>query len=416
MPFEIAVAGAGPAGLAAALALSRQGHKIVLFDQFDEPRPLGSGLILQPTGLAVLDWLGLGTRMRSLGSRIDRLYGRACGSGRIVLDVNYAALGDGSHGVAVHRAALFKVLFDAVKEAGLAIEPRRRIVGLDRASDGRPRLVTSKGRSFGLFDLVIDALGTRSTLIGEAAAPVARRPLAYGAIWASLEWPGSPFDPHALEQRYDGASVMIGVLPIGRQREGDEPLAAFFWSLKTEEYPRWRTEGLDQWKAKVRALWPETEILLNRIKDPDQMALAGYGHHTLPLPYGDRVAFVGDSAHSTSPQLGQGANMALIDVAALATALAAQPALDRALADYARRRRLHVRLYQGLSRAFTPFYQSDSIVLPFVRDWLVASTSRFPGVPKLLAKTVAGLIGNPLGSVFGEKTDKVAPLSPASRE
>src|SRR5262245_65276453 len=124
MPLEIAVAGAGPAGLATALALSRQGHKIALFDQFDEPRPLGSGLILQPTGLAVLDWLGLGARIRSLGSRIDRLYGRASGSGHIVLDVSYGALGDGSHGVAVHRAALFNVLYDAVKEMRLAIEPR----------------------------------------------------------------------------------------------------------------------------------------------------------------------------------------------------------------------------------------------------------------------------------------------------
>ena len=259
MPLEIAVAGAGPAGLAAALALSRQGHKIVVFDQFDEPRPLGSGLILQPTGLAVLDWLGLGARIRALGSRIDRLYGRACGSGRIVLDVDYSALGEGSHGVAVHRAALFNVLYDAVKGAGLAIEGRCRIASIDRASGGRPRLVTGEGRSFGPFDLVIDALGTRSELIGEAAAPAARRPLAYGAIWASLEWPDSAFDPNALEQRYQQASVMIGVLPIGRQEEGGARLAAFFWSLKTLEHPNWLAQGLDRWKMRVRSLWPETE-------------------------------------------------------------------------------------------------------------------------------------------------------------
>src|SRR5262245_40248537 len=135
MPLEIAVAGAGPAGLAAALALSRQGHKIILFDQFDEPRPLGSGLILQPTGLAVLDGLGLGAAMRSLGSRIDRLYGRACETGRVVLDVRYGALGDGLHGLAVHRAALFRVLFDAVQGANLEIEARQRIVGIERTSE-----------------------------------------------------------------------------------------------------------------------------------------------------------------------------------------------------------------------------------------------------------------------------------------
>ena len=86
-PLHIAICGAGPAGLSAALALQASGHRITVFDQFERPRPLGSGLILQPSGLAVLDWLGLGTRMRTLGARIDRLYGKAAASGRVVLDV-----------------------------------------------------------------------------------------------------------------------------------------------------------------------------------------------------------------------------------------------------------------------------------------------------------------------------------------
>jgi salicylate hydroxylase len=403
-PLEIAIAGAGPAGLAAALALSRQGHSLVLFDQFEEPQPLGSGLILQPTGLGVLDWLGLGQRIRLLGSRIDRLYGRACRSGRIVLDVNYRALGDESYGIAVHRAALFNVLHDAVAQARVSIEPRRRIVGIDRASDGRPLLKTREDASIGPFDLVIDALGTRSVLLDEAAAPATRRPLAYGAIWASLNWPGPPFDSCALEQRYERASVMIGVLPIGMLLEGGPSLAAFFWSLKTKEHGAWLAAGLDPWKKRIRTLWPETEGLLDQIDTPGRMVLAGYGHHTLPLPYGNRIAFIGDSAHSTSPQLGQGANMALLDVAALATAVATHSSIDRALEAYARLRRSHVRLYQALSRVFTPFYQSDSVVLPLARDWLVAPSSRIPGVPALLAKIVAGLIGDPLRG-----------LSPASK-
>ncbi len=205
--LHIAVCGAGPAGLSAALALSRLGHRITLFDQFDRPKPLGSGLILQPTGLAVLDALGLGTRIRSLGARIDRLYGRACGSGRVVLDVRYAALGE-ARGLAVHRAALFNVLHDAVRDSGIEVQTASRVMDLDGTS-----LVLHEGRREGPFDLVVDALGSRSPLIPYAAGPDHRSALAYGAIWASLPWPGTPFDPHALEQRYDKASVMIGVLP-----------------------------------------------------------------------------------------------------------------------------------------------------------------------------------------------------------
>ncbi|MBL8908627.1 MAG: FAD-dependent monooxygenase [Rhizobiales bacterium] len=402
-PLSIAIAGCGPAGLAAALALSRQGHAIRLFDQFDIPRPLGSGLILQPPGMEVLDWLGPGPLLRRLGQPLDRLYGRAIGSGRVVLDVKYKALGEGLCGLGVHRAALFNVLHDAVLGANLPIASSRRIAGLTRANDGRPLVLAHDGSQHGPFDLVVDALGSRSPLIEHAAAPAQRHKLDYGAIWASLPWCGG-FDPNALEQRYCEASVMIGVLPIGRLKDGEGKQAAFFWSLKTSDHPAWLREGLGTWKTRVRGLWPETGVLLDHIGDPAQLTLASYGHHTLPLPFGERIVFIGDSAHSTSPQLGQGANMALLDVAALAQALEDSDDLAAALADYARLRRLHVRLYQALSVVFTPFYQSDSLILPLIRDQLVSPVSRMPGATRLLASIVAGLMVNPLSRLRSFRT------------
>ena len=77
--LDIAIAGAGPAGLAAALYLKRAGHRVTIFERFDKPAPVGSGLILQPTGLTVLDDLGLLAEIRALGSRIDRLLRRGRG-------------------------------------------------------------------------------------------------------------------------------------------------------------------------------------------------------------------------------------------------------------------------------------------------------------------------------------------------
>lgn len=128
--LTIAICGAGPAGLAAAIALQREGHYPVIFDQFDAPKPLGSGLILQPTGLAVLDWLGLGDETRKLGAPIDRLYGKAARSGRVVLDVRYDSLGD-ARGLAVHRAGLFHVLRNAVGKAQIEIRMSSKIIGLE---------------------------------------------------------------------------------------------------------------------------------------------------------------------------------------------------------------------------------------------------------------------------------------------
>ena len=66
------------------------------------------------------------------------------------------------------------------------------------------------------------------------------------------------------------------------------------------------------------------------------MILATYDHHTLPLPFGRKLVFIGDSAHATSPQLGQGANMALLDVRALTEALEEKTDLQYAVVTYAR--------------------------------------------------------------------------------
>ena len=65
-------------------------------------------------------------------------------------------------------------------------------------------------------------------------------------------------------------------------------------------------------------------------------------------------------------------------------------------------RRLHVRVFQALSRAFTPFYQSDSILLPFVRDRLVATVAKVPPAPQLLAAMVADTAPQDLrGTAYG---------------
>ncbi|CCV14629.1 NAD(P)/FAD-dependent oxidoreductase [Mesorhizobium sp. STM 4661] len=391
--LDIAIAGAGPAGLATALYLKRAGHRVTVFERFDEPRPVGSGLILQPTGLTVLADLGLLDDIMALGSRIERLHGTDAKTGRTVLDVRYDAQRGGRFGVAVHRAALFGVLFRAVRREAIPIETGVEVETLETGE--RAVLICGNGRRAGPFDLVVDASGSRSKLRKCLNDPAEERPLAYGAFWASLGWRGDGFDEHALLQRYDKASVMIGVLPIGRPEPGAEKMAAFFWSLKPADVESVRAAGPEAWKARAVGLWPECEGYTSQVDSFDQLSLARYGHHTLKLPAGRRLAVIGDAAHSTSPQLGQGANMALLDAAALNYALLRTGGIDAALEAYVVARRWHVRVFQALSLMLTPFYQSDSLVMPFVRDRLVATVARIPPAPQFLASMVAGTVVDP---------------------
>ncbi len=158
--LDIGIAGAGPAGLAAALILSRQGHRVELIERFGQASPVGSGLMLQPTGLTVLSALGLLHPMLGLGRRIDRLYGADAKTGRTVLDVRYDALAGGRFGLGVQRSALFGLLHAAVLAAGISV--RTGVTLTAATTSGRKAVLKdASGGAVGAYDLVIDATGAR---------------------------------------------------------------------------------------------------------------------------------------------------------------------------------------------------------------------------------------------------------------
>ena len=193
---------------------------------------------------------------------------------------------------------------------------------------------------------------------------------------------------------------MIGVLPIGRPQPGAEQMAAFFWSLKPREADAVRAAGLAAWKDRVAGLWPECEAYLAQIDSFDQLALARYGHHTLAIRSGGGLPIVGDAAHSTSPQLGQGANMALLDARALAHALAVaarrrggacrpMPGCGAGMSGCSRRCPLRSR--RSTSRTRRCCRSSAT-------GWSRRS-ARIPPVPQFLASMVAGTVVDPFGPI-----------------
>ncbi len=360
--LKIGIAGCGIGGLALGAMLAAKGHHVQIFDQFAAPSPVGSGLVVQPVGQKVLRMLGVAGAVLAKGAQIAHMYGVESGNGRVALDVSYGA----RFGLAIHRASLFDALLAKALENGCEIVPSTTIT----AQDGG-YFVDNRGVRLGPFGLLVDASGAGSKL-----SPLKSTPLKYGALWATVDWPEDTALPQdRLTQVYGGATRMAGVLPIGTLPQDATPKAAVFWSMRVQDYAAWRAAPLAQWQKVAADFWPEFAPLINQISSHEDLTMARYKHGTLKRKTQGNMAYIGDAAHCASPQLGQGANMALLDAYALATALGQHP-VEQALKAYGHARRQHVFSYQLMSRVLTPLYQSDSSMLPWLRNHILAPLAR----------------------------------------
>lgn len=373
--MHIGIIGYGTAGQAASLYLQRAGHQITHFEQAAQLQPVGAGFLLQPTGLSVLDELGLGQVVRACGDRVERLYGENQ-RGRCIMDMRYAELDPRWHGLGMQRGALFSVLKSA--DAGADRVHCATVIQSVDADQGR--MTDSAGNAHGPFDLIVVANGAHSqlrTLLRDRVRRDALYP--WGAIWCLVADPQDRFRTQ-LEQRYCQARQMIGILPAGHlpgQNAADRRLS-IYWSVRTAALQQEREAGIASLRAAFDRLWPEAGTLLSGMQDMREWRTASYRDVVLRQPYVDRVLFIGDAAHGMSPQLGQGVNMALLDARTLAQSLQQQASLPAALAAYASTRADHLRIYQFFSRWLTPLFQSDLDTLAWWRDLLFLPMSRLP--------------------------------------
>jgi 2-polyprenyl-6-methoxyphenol hydroxylase-like FAD-dependent oxidoreductase len=141
----------------------------------------------------------------------------------------------------------------------------------------------------------------------------------------------------------------------------------------------------------VLELEPRAEPLLTQIEDASQLLPASYFDVRLPHFDAERMVFIGDAAHATSPQLGQGTNLALEDARALAACVSAGGDLQACLARFSRDRRAHTRYYQSVSRWLTPVFQSRESGLSALRDFALGPLCRFPPTRRMMLNTLAGM-------------------------
>lgn len=300
-----------------------------------------------------------------------------------MMKMAYATWRPGGFGVGVHRAALFQVLFEAVQAAGVEVRTGAQVTSFD--SLDRPTLRDARGREHGPFDMVVVADGSASTL-RQMVRPKARAPVyPWGAVWANARDTEGAF-AGSLSQRYHRAEMMIGVLPIGQAPGGPADLVSFFWSLPVAGLDGFYAGDFAAWRARVLAVWPQVEPIVAQFDGPEAFSRAIYRDVSVGRWCAGGFVLIGDAAHGTSPQLGQGANLGLID----AVELAARVEGPSDLPAYQRARRRQTGPYQLFSRALTPLFQSAGPVGPFVRNWLFAPFSQAPGLDRIAASTLTG--------------------------
>jgi len=383
--LDVGVVGGGTAGGAAALFLARAGHRVTIYERVPSPTPVGAGITLQPTGMYVLTKLGLYDAVVPRGSRIERLVCEDA-RGRTLFDLAYAEIDPKLFGLGLHRGVLFSALHEATKrEPNVGLRLGVEIVDLHR----RSWLVDATGTKHGPHDLIVVADGARSQLRDDTSTSKRVVPYPWGALWFVAK-DRRPDGRHVLRQRVDGNRFMLGLLPTGAP--GGEPLVSFFWSLRADSVAALRRAGLDAFRAEARRLDPGIDDVFDQIGHVDDVLFAAYHDVVMYRWHTRNVVYLGDAAHATSPQLGQGANLALWDAMVLAECLAADPRVSCALDRYSRTRADHLAFYQLATRWLTPFFQGDAPALGALRDALMPLFARIGPFRRLMTLSMIGTV------------------------
>lgn len=303
--LKVIIIGAGIGGLTAGIALSQVGYEVEIYDRTSELRPVGAGISLWSNGVKVLNRLGLGDRIAKIGGIMNHMQYRAQ-NGELLNDIPLLPLiqSVGQRPYPVARADLQQMLLDAFPGT---VQLNSRCIELEEDGQGVTAIFESGHRATG--DLVIAADGVRSVLrqyvLGTEFQP------GYGGY---VNWNGlvpisedlAPADTWAI---YVGEHKRASMMPVGGDRFYfffDVPLPKDDAARPKTDIHTELTEFFKGWDTPVQKLIQRLDpATTNRLLIHDAGPFANFVR--------DRVALLGDAAHATCPDLGQGGCQAMED-------------------------------------------------------------------------------------------------------
>lgn len=316
----VLVAGGGIGGLAAALALVRQGFSVLVFEQASEIGEIGAGMQLGPNAFHAYDALGVGEKARSRAVFTERMVMHDAVDGRLIGEI---PTGDafrarfGNPYAVIHRVDAHTALLEGVRASDkVQFQTSTRIVRVEQDADG-VTVFDDQGRSYRGVAL-IGADGVKSVVreqfVGDPARVTGH--VVYRAVVDKADFPA--------DLRWNAASLWAGPhchLVHYPLRGGEQyNVVVTFHSREQEEWGV-KDGSKEEVESYFQGICPQARQLIELPKSWRRWATADRD----PIPQWSfgRVTLLGDAAHPTTQYMAQGACMALEDAVTLGEALRA---------------------------------------------------------------------------------------------
>ncbi|RAK66000.1 FAD-dependent monooxygenase [Hymenobacter edaphi] len=316
--MDFLIIGAGIGGLATALALRQLGHQVRVYEAAVELREIGAGVVLGANAMRALDRLGVHAAVRAAGYPVTSI-GLLDERGRVLNDVDTRAFTAplGYDNLAIHRADLQRLLLQQLPAGVLHLG--KALTRFEEHAAGVTAYFADGTAASAPYLLAADGIrsGVRRQLL-----PAARPRYAGYTCWRGITEAAALGLPPGRSTESWGRAGRFGVVPLAN---GQVYWFACVSSALAQNpaYRAWRLPELRRHFAGFHGPIPELLALTT-----DEQVIWGDIVDLAPLPRFDfgRVLLLGDAAHATTPNMGQGAGQAVEDAAMLARCLQEHPA------------------------------------------------------------------------------------------
>ncbi|WP_342236211.1 FAD-dependent monooxygenase [Inquilinus sp. OTU3971] len=363
--MRIAIVGAGIAGLTLARGLSLLGQDVEIYEQAPDLKPLGAGIMLSANALRALGALHLYDAVVEHAQPIQRL-SVLTQEGRVLQTTDHLRFsrkyGHLSAGT-LHRGDLQHALLSQLPPS--IVRTGKKCIDA-RQTEGRVILTFADGDTVDA-ELVLACDGIHSA-VRAAAFPGARERFADYTCWRAIaEVVPAGTDPGQVTESW-GAGDRFGMAPLrdgrlywfaccGARRMNDPELAKMDLPALQRMF-----SGYHRPIPEVLQATPADSLIWTDISDVEP----------LPSFVNGRVVLLGDAAHAVTPDLGQGAGLAIEDAAVLPVLLGRYP-LDQALRRYDALRLERARKITANSRLYGRIAQWKSPLAVRLRNLLARS-------------------------------------------